>query len=74
MCGFENVTCFQSMQNFVYLFMHLSCCLLIMYLSITNTMMESTTSTLHLINLNSLFDIEKNNEFEFQTQVTYGSH
>jgi hypothetical protein len=45
-----------------------------MFLSIANTMMESTTSTLRFINLNSLFDIEKNNEFEFQTQVTCGSH
>ncbi len=59
-CGFENLTCcFQFVHNFVYLFMHLSCCLLNMYLSITNTMMESTTSTPHFINLNSLFDIKK---------------
>jgi hypothetical protein len=35
--------------------------------------MELTTNTPRLINLNSLFDIEKKNEFESQTQVTYGS-
>jgi len=35
-----------------------------MYLFIANSMMELTTSTPRLINLNSLFDIEKNNEFE----------
>jgi hypothetical protein len=35
--------------------------------------MESTTSTPLFININSLFNIEKDNEFASQTQINNGS-
>jgi hypothetical protein len=35
--------------------------------------MESTTSTPLFININSLFNIEENNEFASQTQINNGS-
>ncbi len=53
--------------------MHLSCCLLIVCVFTTISMMESTTSTPLFININSLFNIEKDNEFASQTQINNGS-
>jgi hypothetical protein len=71
-CGFESITCcFPSVHNFVYLFMHLGCCLLIVCVCVcvftTISMMEWTISTPLLININSLFNIEEDNEFASQT-------
>ncbi len=54
--------------------MHLSCCLLIVCVCVFTTisMMESTTSTPLFININSLFNIEENNEFASQIQINNG--
>jgi hypothetical protein len=53
--------------------MHLNCCLLIVCLSTTINMTKSTTSTPPPINLNPLFDIEKDSELASQIQVINGS-